>query len=224
MKRALTSSLLILMAAGSGCVSKSKHEELEARLAACEADKKAAQASSEGFRERLTIDDTRWKAIESQMTAVLPQMQQDFETERERIVNLVPAEVKKQVADRLDANFAKMSTTLLAMSDDITTLRGELQAARSEIADVKGATQSVGQKIDEDQAALRTENARLQGMLDGQRKEAAALVGQVTTFDKTYLTCEDCEERLKMRDKSREALLGLHGSLVSGLSALQGQQ
>jgi chromosome segregation ATPase len=220
MKRRLTP--LLLMIACSGCVSKAEHEELKAQLAACEADKKAAQDSSEGFRQRLSIDDTRWKSIETQMTAVLPQMQQDFETEREKIVALVPKEVKKEVGDRLDAHFAKLSASLVHMNDDITSLRGELQAARSEIAEVKGATENVGTKIDEDQSALRAENARLQGMLDTQRKEAATLVGQVADFDKTYLTCVDCEERLKMKEKSREALLSLHGSLVTGLSALQG--
>lgn len=215
-------SLLVVASLGVSCVSKSDHEALQRELAACQEDKRAAHSAAQGFQKRLEVDDTRWKSIEAQMSAVLPQIQQDFQAEREKIVSLVPQEVKRQVGDRLDAHFSRLATSLTTMNDDLTGLRVQLEQARNEIAAVKGATEDVGSKLSDDQAALRAENQRLQGLLDEQRRSAADLVEKVTGFDSTYINCVDCEERLKMKEKSREALLALHGDLVTGLSKLQG--
>ncbi len=226
--RSLALAALALLLAGTGCVSKKAHEamqqDLQAQLTECQADKKASQDLAAGMQKKLSQDDDRWRNLEQTMTTTIPEMQAEFEEQRKSILTLVPREIRSQVAERLDKHFASVNTQLSGMRDTMTSMESDLGAAREEITALRGQTQGVADKVDATNATLTGENADLKKQLAGQRKRAAELVAKVTEFDAAHLNCEDCEERLKMKERSREALRALHGSLVSGLSELQGSK
>ena len=47
------------------------------------------------------------------------------------------------------------------------------------------------------------------------------MIDHIVEFDQTRLNCKRCDEKLKMRDKSREELLGFHAELMADLAELQ---
>ena len=218
----------LLLFAAVGCVSKKDYEALQGQLTTCEADKKAAQDASAGFERRLDSDKERWESLNTQLGTVLPQVQADLEQQRKEIVRLVPEQVRAEVGTRLDRHFAKLAATMTQVGEDmqaqVSALDQQLTAARAEIAQLKTQTTSVESKVDATHEALVGTNKGLEDRLAAQGKRAEALVTRVTTFDTSYLTCNDCPEKLKMKDASREALLRLHSDVVKALSELQAVQ
>lgn len=227
--QSISRAIAVLLAAATiGCVSKKDHEALQQQLATCEADKKAAQDSASGFQRRLDSDKERWESLNTSLGAVLPQVQQDLEQQRKEIVRLVPEQVRAEVGTRLDRHFAKLAATMTQVGQDmqaqVALLDEQLTAARQEIEGLKGQTSTVESKVDATHQALVTDNRKLEKRLADQGARAGALTARITAFDTTYLTCSDCPEKLKMKDHSREALLGLHADLLKALSDLQATQ
>ena len=225
-RRALVLLSAVAAAAAVGCVSKKDYESLQQQLATCENDKKAAQDSASGFQRRLDSDKERWESLNAQLGTVLPQVQADLEQQRKEIVRLVPEQVRGEVGARLDRHFAKLAQTMTQVGEDVKAqvggLEEQLASARAEIEQLKSQTSSVETKVDATHDALVGDNHRLEERIAAQGKQASGLVGRITTFDTTYLTCNDCPEKLKMKDASREALLKLHADLVKALTDLQG--
>jgi hypothetical protein len=224
--RRITLALVPLtLVSAAGCVSKKAHEETvasyQAQLAACAEETKLSKEEEAALRRQMEKEDARWQRISEQLASALPQVQADMEAERERIIGLVPTAVRKEVASSLDRHFSKVTSTLLEMNGDVEGLKSQLAEARDEIEVVRGTTVSVGEKVDTTNTTVLTENARLERDLAEQGRAAAALVAKVKTFDEKHLNCADCVDKLKMKDKSREALLDLHGELVKDLSQLQ---
>lgn len=224
-------AILALATLSAACVPKKDFEALQVQLAdkqkqveECLADKKSAQDLASGMQKRLSSDDERFRNIESTLTTTIPEMAAEFQEDRKRILTLVPKEIRSQVGEKLDAHFASVNTKLATMQQDVSSMETQLTAAREELTALRGTTQGVSDKVDQANATLGGENADLKKKLDAQRARANDLVKQVTDFDATYLNCADCEERLKMKEKSREALRSLHGALVSGLSELQAKK
>lgn len=223
--------VLTLAALSTACVPKKEFEAVQAQLAEkqkqvdeCLADKKAAQDMAAGLTKKLSTDDERFARLETTMTTTIPEMAAEFQEDRKRIMTLVPKEIRSQVGEKLDAHFASVNTRMGKMQESLTSMDSELKAAREELTALRGQTQGVSEKVDQANATLGGENADLKKKLDAQRARANDLVKQVTDFDATYLNCADCEERLKMKEKSREALRSLHGALISGLSELQAKK
>lgn len=223
-------SLLALAALSTSCVSKKQHEALQLQLAdkqqqveECLSDKKSAQDLAAGMQRRLSGDEERFRNIESTLTTTIPEMAAEFEEDRKRILTLVPKEIRSQVGERLDSHFANVNTRLSTMQESVGSMEAQLGAAREELTALRGQTQGVSEKVDATNANLTGENADLKRRLAAQATQAATLVKAVTDFDATHLNCADCEERLKMKERSREALRSLHGNLVEGLAALQGK-
>lgn len=222
--------LIALAALSTGCVSKKEYESLQLQLAdkqkqvdECLSDKKSAQDLASSMQRRLSSDDERFRNIEATLTTTIPEMAAEFEEDRKRILTMVPKEIRSQVGERLDAHFANVNTRLSTMQSSVTAMESQLSAAREELTALRGQTQGVSEKVDATNATLTGENADLKKRLAAQSAQAATLVKAVTDFDATYLNCADCEERLKMKERSREALRSLHGDLVEGLAALQGK-
>lgn len=205
----------------TGCVSKTDYEALQQQLTECQNDKRSAQDAATGLQKRLGDDDERWRNLQATLAA-FPDMQKDFEEDRKKILTMVPSEIRSQVGAKLDKHFADVTRRLTDMQRDVSDTNSQLTAAREEITALRGQTEGVAQKVDATNDAVLGENAELKRALDAQRSEASQLVKKVTDFDANYLNCADCEERLKMKERSRDALRTLHGDLVTGLSKLQG--
>lgn len=221
-RRALTlTASLLALGALTGCVSKKDHEALQAQLAECQNDKRAAQSATSAIEGKLANDNQRWEEMRVELGEALPRMKQEFEEERKRIMDSVPKSVRAEVGAKLDRHFARMSESFVTMGRDMEALQGQLEGAREEIAQVKGQTAVVETKVDVTNATLDGEIASLKGELEEKGRRAAELTKRVTEFDKRHLTCDDCEEKLKMKAESREALLELHGELVTDLASLQ---
>ena len=230
MTRARLLTLVALACLSTACVSKKEYETLQLQLTDkqkqvddCLADKKNAQDMASGLQRRLSSDEERFKNIESTLTTTIPEMASEFEEDRKRIMTLVPKEIRSQVGERLDTHFANVNARMSAMQESMGTMEAQLRQQTEELTALRGQTQGVSEKVDAANATLGGENADLKKKLDSQRAQASGLVKAVTDFDANYLNCADCEERLKMKEKSREALRTLHGNLVAGLSELQGK-
>src|SRR5688572_24649969 len=109
MKRTPYALASILAVAALGCVSRSEMDAAKVQLDTCERDKVAAQSSAQDCETRCDTESKRWSNIESQLTSTLPQTLRDFQDERAKIIQLVPDEVKKQVAGRLDRYFVNVT-------------------------------------------------------------------------------------------------------------------
>ena len=226
--RSLRALALLLLIAATGCVSKKDYEAVQQQLATCETDKKAAQDAASGFQRRLDSDNERWESLNTQLGTVLPQVQADLEQQRKEIIRLIPEQVRGEVGTRLDRHFAKLAATMTEVGENmqaqVAGLDAQLVEARAEIEKLQSQTTSVETKVDATHEALVGTNAALEKKLAAQGKRAGDLVARVTTFDTQYLTCNDCPEKLKMKDSSREALLKLHGDVVKALADLQATQ
>jgi len=224
LRNALALGLALLSCA---CVSKKDYESVQLQLAdkqkqidECLADKKSAQDMASGLQRRLSSDDERFRNIETTLTTTIPEMATEFEEDRKRIMSIVPKEIRTQVGERLDTHFANVNTRMSKMQESLGSMEAQLVATREELTALRGQTQGVSEKVDAANATLGGESADLKRKLDAQHAQAAGLVKAVTEFDATYLNFETCEERLKMKEKSREALRSLHGKLVADLSKL----
>ena len=229
-RRLRIATIVSLACLSAACVSKKEYESVQQQLAdkqkqidACTEEKAKAMDLASGMERRLKSDDERFRNIESTLTTTIPEMASEFEEDRKRILTMVPKEIRSQVGERLDTHFANVNAKMSSMQATMASMETELSGAREELTALRGQTQGVSEKVDAANATLGGENADLKRKLDAQRAQASSLVKAVTDFDANYLNCADCEERLKMKEKSREALRTLHGNLVAGLSELQGK-
>ena len=163
-------------------------------------------------------ESKRWDSIESQLTSTLPATLKDFQDERNKIIELVPQQVKKEVGGRLDRYFVNVSKQFDRMEGKIEGLREELASSRQQLTELNAATRSVDTKVDATHKAVLTE----QTLRSDQHRKVTDIVALISDFDSNRVNCDKCKDRVKLKGHGREELLSFHSRLIKTLQELQG--
>lgn len=222
MKRsAFVPPILAAALLSTGCVAKKDHEALQAQLAACEAEQVELEASVVAWEERFDRASTRWNDLESSVSEAVPKALEELHSERERIVELVPEQVRSEVADYLDSYFATVRKSFQRLSDQNAEIKRELEATRRAVDLVGTDTKAIGESIDTTVAEERSLREAERARRDRVAEYLSEIVDQVVEFDQTRVNCKQCPERIKFNRKEREAILAFHAELMSDLADLQ---
>lgn len=213
---ALTSLLL-----ATGCASKKDLEAARAELGACEEDKVKLEASVISWEQRFDGASTRWSEIEASVADALPKALDEFHSERDRIIKLVPEQVQGEVTAYLDDYFTTVMKGFSQLADDNEEIKIQLRATHKALETVGADTRAIGASIDQTVSEERAKREAEQQRRERISTQLSELVDQVVEFDQSRVNCKDCPDRLRLRDRSREAILGFHAELMSDLSDLQ---
>ena len=205
---------VLLAVVAVGCVSKSDHEALQAQLDSCLQEKAEVEAEVISWEQRFDRESARWTQIGDSVAEAVPQALTEMHDERTRILKMVPEQVQNEVSDYLDEYFNTVMSGFDRMAQDNRDLRVEVLGMQKAMEVLGHDTKAIGRAIDE---SLTDEKGRRQKLA----QDLADIIDLVVEYDQTRLNCKGCPDRLKMRDKSRSALLAFHQDLMSDLSRLQ---
>lgn len=208
-----------------GCVSRARHQDVAAELEECRRDKLAAQEAAQFCNRRYAREVERWDDIQQVVEEVLPQTVKDFEAERDRIVAMMPEEIRREV----DGYLSSFATAVARGFDRLTAqnreILAELKLYKSGLDEVGVRTRSIDESVT---ARLRESAIRLEEAAADRRRaarrvaEAAnALIDEVQDFDQTYITDRGSPERLWLNRKQRETVSLFHDRLVRQLVELR---
>jgi hypothetical protein len=203
---------------GSGCVSKSRHQLLQAQVDECRQDKQKAQEAADFCERRFAKEIERWDDIQAVVEEALPQTIREFEAERTRILELIPAGVQQEVNDYL-------SGFSLAVARGFDELNGQNQKILTELSVYKASLEEVGvrtQSIDETVTAqLQESNAARREAERSVAKVTAELIDEIQEFERTFISDKSSRERLKLNRNQRETVALFHDELVRRLVDLR---
>lgn len=217
---ATTAFLAAALLAG-GCVSKSQFEEVEGQLATCEQEKAKADAAVISWEQRFDRESKRWTEMEKSVTTALPRALSEFQEERQRIVKLVPEQIRTDLNRYLDDYSATVTRGFERMKADndeiklqLAATEKALQIVSKDTKSIDANTQSIGKMIDQTVSGERNKRERL-------AQDLTDLMNRIVEFDQTKINCKGCPERLKMRDKTKEEMLAFHQELMQDLATIQ---
>ena len=215
---ALTLSSILLSA---GCASKKDLESAQAQLAACEEEKVQLEATVISWEERFDSASVRWADLENSVSDALPKALDELNTERERIIELVPKQVQGEVEAYLEDYFTTVMKGFSQLSEDNKDIKIQLDATYKALetvgADTRAISASIDQTVTEERAKREEEQVRRERV----STRLSELVDLIVEFDHSRINCKNCPDRIKLRDKSREVLLAFHAELMSDLADLQ---
>lgn len=215
-KRLITLSLMVLVFS-SGCVTRSRHQTLEAQAEECRQDKQKAQEAAGFCERRFAREIERWDDIQAVVEEALPATILEFETERARILELIPAGVKQEVNDYLSGFATAVARGFDELNDQNERILTELSVYKRSLDEVGVRTQSIDETMT---AQLQDANhARRQA----EREVAAgvkSLIDQIQEFEKTYISDRSSDDRLRLNRNQRETITLFHDQLVGGLVEL----
>ncbi len=220
MKR--TSITLILLALlATGCASKKDLEAARAELAACEEERARLEASTIAWEQRFDQASGRWNQLEAEVTSALPKALGELHTERERIIELVPEQVRSEVNAYLEDYFTTVMKGFSELSDDNAEIKSRLAATHQALEAVGADTRAIGYTIDQTVIHERSLREAEQARRQDARARMAELVDRIVEFDRDRINCKQCPERLRLNRKERETVLGFHAELTAELADLQ---
>ena len=213
-------ALLLLPLAG--CVSRSTFKENEALLAECRTDKVSAQTAMTSCEERFAREVKRWEDMDAVVASVVPGTLAQFKAEREEVLKLVPETTREEVGRYIDQLTDAMGRGFQVLRDQNESTALQLEVAQTKLdalqarADTIGTqTSTINQTLDGSLRAAVEEQRRM-------RQEAIALISTVQTFDQTYVSVKESENRLKLNRNQRETIEQFHARLIGQLTALGG--
>ena len=225
MKTITVTVALAALVLTTGCVSRARHQSLEAELGECKTDKLAAQEASQFCNRRYAQEVERWDDIQQVVEDVLPQTVRDFQAERDRVVAMMPEEVRREV-DTYLSNFA----TAVARGFDLLTeqnreILAELKVYKTGLDEVGVRARSIDETVTARlrESAFQVEQAAAERRAAARRvaQAANALIDEVQTFDQTYVTDKDSRQRLRLNRNQRETVALFHDQLVRRLIELR---
>lgn len=214
---------LIAAVALGGCVSKQAYEQVQAQLEECRTDKTAAQDASAACEQRFEREVGQWDDAEKALAEAVPQSLQQFQEERDKIIELVPEAARQEVRSYLDDFSKSVSRGFQSLQQSQDALRGdnarilaELDTSRQSLAAVGDRTQSIDSTLKQNLQSANVDRQRM-------RASAAAIVQMVQEFDQAYINEKGSDERLSLSRKERETITNFHARLMTSLTALQAQ-
>ena len=214
-------ALPLLIVLSVGCASKKDLESAQAQLAACEEEKVHLEASVISWEERFDSASIRWSDLESSVSDALPQALGELNTERERIIELVPQQVQGEVEAYLEDYFTTVMKGFSQMAEDNKDIKLQLASTYKALEAVGADTRAISSSIDQTVAEERSKREDEQARRERVSTQLSEVVDQIVEFDQSRINCKDCPERIKLKDKSREILLAFHAELMSDLADLQ---
>lgn len=221
MSRKLLIASLSTLILTTGCVSKSQYQEIEGKLATCEQEKAQTDAAVISWEQRFDREAKRWNEMEKSVTDALPRALTEFQEERQRIVALVPDQVRGEVEKYLQDYTSAVMKGFERLKEDNQEIKIQLLATQkaldmvsSDTKTIGADTKSIGKMIDTSLSGERSKREALS-------KELADVINRIVEFDQTKINCKNCPERLKMRDKTKEEMLAFHQELMQDLSSIQ---
>lgn len=221
MKRRTVVVCLLSVLLLAGCASKEDLEQAQTDLANCQEESSKLEASVVAWEERFDQASQRWTDLETSVSDALPRALDEFHTERDRIIELVPEQVQGEVTAYLDDYFNTVMKGFSQLSEDNQDIKIRLDATHEALKAVGADTRAIGVSIDETVSDERAKREEEQARREQVATHLAELVEQVVEFDQTRINCKQCPERLKLKDKQREALLAFHAELMADLADLQ---
>ncbi len=209
-------ALILLAVLATGCASKADLEKAQADLAACHEEKQVLQAEIDQWQQRFDRESQRWQTIETSVIEAVPNALAEFDAERDRILELVPEQVQYEVASYLEDYFGTLMVAFRQVQGDSRDIKLQLDATQKALSVIGQDTQHIGTAIDE---AVAAEAVKRQAVADG----LAALHAQMVEFGRQRIDCVDCQGRIKLNKREREAIQGFHAELISAISAMQTQ-
>jgi hypothetical protein len=214
MNRSAVALVALTALLAGGCVSKKEYEGVQAELATCQEEKAAAQADVLSWQQRYDRETARWDQMEQSITDAVPKALIEFNSEKERILGLVPEQVKFEVQSYLEDYFNTVMKGFELLKKDNDEIRLQLAATQGAVETVGLDTRSIGQALDEKVAVEQRKREQVATQL-------AALVAEIGKFDSTYVNCKSCPQYLSLSKKERDAIMGFHADMTAKLSQLQ---
>lgn len=220
--RSLPPLLVAVLIATAGCVSKSEYEAAQAELTQCQEEKAQAEAKVISWEQRFDREAQRWEVVGASVTEQLPRALNELNDERDRIVEMVPEQVRGQVTKYLDEYFATVMAGFDRLASDNSDIRMELTATRTVLESLGTDTRAISQSIDTTLQDERAKRQQEQDKRDAVAAQIADVVALLTEFNNTRINCRQCPDRLKLNRKERETISAFHSELTTQLSQIQG--
>jgi hypothetical protein len=205
---------VLVLAAASGCVSKSKFEESQAKVAACEAERTQAVAAAASCQENVTKEAARWDALTESLTKEAPAVLENIQNEKAEFLRQLPEAVRTQVDSYLEKFSGDVRKAFALMRDENQKMAAKL----AEVGDTAGRTEGKADiiigRIEERERALVADAGRVQ-------QGIADVIGRIGEFDRTMINCRDCDDRLVLSRKERETISAFHSQMVEALTGLR---
>ena len=212
---------LALIVLATGCASKTDLEAAQTELAACREETVRLEGSVVAWEERFDRESSRWVELEASVSEALPRALNEFHTERERIIELVPEQVQGEIEAYLEDYFKAVAKGFSVLSEDNAAIKTQLQATHKALQAVGADTRAIGITIDRTVAEERAKREGEQARRERVTAQLAKLVDQVVEFDQSRINCKECPERLKLNRNQRETVLGFHAELMADLAEVQ---
>ena len=219
--RSLTPLLVAVLIATAGCVSKSQYEAAQTELTQCQEEKAQAEAKVISWEQRFDREAQRWEVVGASVTEQLPRALNELHDERDRIVEMVPEQVRGEVTRYLDEYFATVMGGFDRLASDNRDIRMELTATRTVLESLGTDTRAISQSIDTTLQDERAKRQQEQDKRDAVAAQIADVVALLTEFDNTRINCRQCPDRLKLNRKERETISAFHSELTTQLSQVQ---
>ncbi len=213
-------ALLLLPLAG--CVSRTKFKENDALLAECRTDKVSAQTAMTSCEERFAKEVKRWEDMDAVVASVVPGTLAQFKAEREEILELVPETARKEVESYIDHLTDAMGRGFQVLRDQNESTALQLEVAQTKLDALQARADTIGTQTS---TINETLDVNLREAVEEQRRmrrEAVALISTVQTFDQTYVSVKESDNRLKLNRNQRETIEQFHARLIGQLTALGG--
>lgn len=205
----------------TSCVSQGDFDNAQAELTSCQEEKAQAEAQVITWEQRFDRESDHWKALGATISEQVPQALSELNAERDRIVQLVPAQVQGEVESYLDEYFTTVMQGFDQLSKDNDEVKMQLEATQKVLMGLGKDTRSVVEKID----TTLTDERDKRGQEERKRHAVASRISQVVAmvseFNNTQINCKQCPEKLKLNRKQREAVTAFHGELTTQLAQVQ---
>ncbi len=218
MKRALITLIALSALLGSGCVSKKELDASEAKIVTCEEEKLKLEAAVIGWEQRFDRESTRWNEMEASISDALPRALGELDSEREKILELVPEQVQSEVEIYLQEYRIVMMQGFQTLQQDNADIKLRLEATHDALKAVGADTRAINKAIDENVAEERSKREQFSSELDTRVSE---IVDQVVAFDQSRINCKECPDRLKLNRNQREVITRFHDELTTHLAGLR---
>jgi len=214
-------ALIVSVGLLSSCASKADLESAQSLLEECRNDKSLAQEDALSCQDRYDSEVRRWQDTDALLAEVLPRTMEDVRTERDRIIELIPAETRQEVEGYLDELSDGMARGFQVLREENETVFLQREIAQTKLDVLADQTDSIGEEA-------RSITALLDGALEEQQERAlatrraiAGVVERIHVFDKEFIYDRDSKERLRLSRNQRETIKGFPDDVVGILAALQ---
>lgn len=198
----------------SGCVAKKQHDEVVAKLAACEAERTQAVTAVAACQENTAQEAQRWEELATSLQTQAPAVLGQIEAEKSAFLQQLPEAVRTQVDSYLAKFAGDVRKAFAVMREENQKLAAQVEQVGATAGRTEGKADAILGRMEQRERSLLADAERVQkGVVD--------VAAQITEFDRTVINCRDCPEKLSLSRKERETITAFHSRLVDSLNGLR---